>query len=60
MNDGVIQPKIWQTQVSPFRGNREKYHAFEHLLKKHLRPHMHKLTESKAQLHFKTAQVPRH
>ena len=45
MTDGVIQPKILQTQVPLFRGNREKYNEFEHLLKNHLRPHMIKLTE---------------
>ena len=45
MTDGVIQPKRLQTQVPLFRGNREKYNEFEHLLKNHLRPHMHKLTE---------------
>ena len=43
--DGVIQPKILQTQVPLFRGNREKYNEFEHLLKNHFRPHMNKLTE---------------
>ena len=45
MTDGVIQPKLLQTQVSPFRGNREKQNEFEHLLKNHLRPHMNRLTE---------------
>ena len=45
MTDGVIQSKILQTQVPLFRGKREKYIEFEHLLKNHLRPHMHKLTE---------------
>ena len=47
MTDGVIQPKIFQTQVPFFCGNREKYIEFEHRLKNHLRPHMHKLTASK-------------
>ena len=45
MTDGVIQPKILQTQVPLFRGNRDKYNEIEHLLKNHLRPHMNKLTE---------------
>ena len=45
MTDGVIQPKVLQTQVPLFRGNREKYNEFEYLLTNHFRPHMHKLTE---------------
>ena len=52
MVDGVIQPKILQTQVPLFRGNREKYNEFEHLLKNHLRPHMHKLTEEQKLNYF--------
>ena len=45
ITDGVIQPKILQTQVPLFRGNRERFDEFEHLLKNHLRPHMNQLTE---------------
>ena len=52
MTDGVIQPKILQTQVLLFRGNCEKYNEFEHLLKNHLRSHMHKLTEEQKLNHF--------
>ena len=54
MTDGVIQPKILQTQVPLFRGNREKYNEFEHLLKNHLRPHMHKLTEEQKLNYFQS------
>ena len=54
MVDGVIQPKILQTQVPLFRGNREKYNEFEHLLKNHLRPHMHKLTEEQKLNYFQS------
>ena len=52
MTDGVIQPKILQTLVPLFRGNREKYNEFEHLLKNHLRPHMHKLMEEQKLNYF--------
>ena len=54
MTDGVIQSKILQTQVPLFRGNREKYNEFEHLLKNHLRPHMHKLTEEQKLNYFQS------
>ena len=54
MTDGVIQPKILQTQVPLFRGNREKYNEFEHLLKNHLRPHMNKLTEEQKLNYFQS------
>ena len=54
MVDGVIQPKILQSQVPLFRGNREKYNEFEHLLKNHLRPHMHKLTEEQKLNYFQS------
>ena len=47
MTDGVIQPKILQTQVPLFRRRREKYKEFEHLRKNNIRPHVHKLTEEK-------------
>ena len=52
--DGVIQPKILQTQVPLFRGNRDKYNEFEHLLKNHLRPHMNKLTEKQKLNYFQS------
>ena len=54
MTDRVIQPKILQTQVPLFRGNREKYNEFEHLLKNHLRPHMNKLTEEQKLNYFQS------
>ena len=54
MTDGVIQTKILQTQVPHFRGNREKYNEFEHLLKNHLRPHMHKQTEEQKINYFQS------
>ena len=54
MTDGVIQPKILQTQVPLFRGNRDKYNEFEHLLKNHLRPHMNKLTEEQKLNYFQS------
>ena len=54
MTDGVIQPKILQTQVPLFRGNREKYNEFEHLLKNHLRSHMHILTEEQELNYFQS------
>ena len=45
MGETLTQPKILQTQVPLFKGNRDKYYEFEHLLLNHLRPHAHKLTE---------------
>ena len=45
MTDNVQHPKILHTQVPLFRGNREKYNDFEHLLLNHIRPHQHKLSE---------------
>ena len=54
MTDGVIQPKILQTQVPFFRGNREKYNEFEFLQKNHLRPHINKLTEEQKLTYFRS------
>ena len=54
MTDGVMQPKILKTQVPLFRGNREKYNEFDHLLKNHVRPHMHKLTEEQKLNYFQS------
>ena len=54
ITDGVIQPKILQTQVPLSRGNREKYNEFVHLLKNHLRPHMNKLTEEQKLKYFQS------
>ena len=54
MTDGVIQPKTLQTQVPLFRGNRDKYNEFEHLLENHLRPHMNKLTEEQKLNYFQS------
>ena len=45
MGETLTQPKILQTQVPLFKGNRDKYNEFEHLLLNHIRPHAHKLTE---------------
>ena len=54
MTDGVLQPKILQTQVPLFKGNREKYNEFEHLLLNHLRPHMNRLTEEQKLNYFQS------
>ena len=54
MTDGVIQPKILQTQVPLFRGNRDKYNEIKHLLKNHTRPHMNKLTEDQKLNYFRS------
>ena len=54
MTDGVIQPKILQTQVPLFKGNREKYNEFEHLLLNPLRPHMNRLTEEQKLNYFQS------
>ena len=52
MTDTVQHPKILQTQVPLFRGNREKYIAFERLLLNHLRPHQPKLSEEPKLTYF--------
>ena len=52
MTDTVQHPKILQTQVTLFRGNREKYNGFEHLLLNHLKPHQHKLSEEQKLTYF--------
>ena len=54
MGDTFTQPKILQTQVPLFKGNREKYNKFEHLLLNHLRPHAHKLTEEQKLNYFQS------
>ena len=54
MTDTVQHPKIWHTQVPLFRGNREKYNEFEHLLLNHLRPHQHKLSEEQKLTYFQS------
>ena len=54
MTDTVQHPKILQTQVPLFRGNREKYNEFEHLLLNHLRPHQHKLSEEQKLTYFQS------
>ena len=54
MGDTITQPKILQTQVPLFKGNREKYNEFEHLLLSHLQPHAHKLTEEQKLKNFKS------
>ena len=49
MGDTITQSKILQTlqnsQVPLFKGNREKYNEFEHLLLNQLGPHAHELIE---------------
>ena len=54
MTDTVQHPKILQTQVPLFRGNREKYNEFEHLLLNHLRSHQHKLSEEQKLTYFQS------
>ena len=54
MTDSVQHPKILHTQVPLFRGNREKYNEFEHLLLNHLRPHQHKLSEEQKLTYFQS------
>ena len=54
MTDTVQHPKILHTQVPLFRGNREKYNEFEHLLLNHLRPHQHKLSEEQNITYFQS------
>ena len=54
MTDTVQHSKILQTQVPLFRGNREKYNEFEHLLLNHLRPHQHKLSEEQKLTYFQS------
>ena len=54
MMDTVQHPKVLQTQVPLFRGNREKYNEFEHLLLNHLRPHQHKLSEEQKLTYFQS------
>ena len=54
MTDTVQHPKILHTQVPLFRGNREKYNEFEHLLLNHFRPHQHKLSEEQKLTYFQS------
>ena len=54
MGEILTQPKILQTQVPLFKGNRDKYNEFEHLLLNHLRPHAHKLTEEQKLNYFQS------
>ena len=54
LTDSVQHPKILHTQVPLFRGNREKYNEFEHLLLNHLRPHQHKLSEKQKLTYFQS------
>ena len=58
MTDKVQHPKILQTQVPLFRGNREKYNEFEHLLLDHLRAHQHKLSEEQKLTYFFSTPAP--
>ena len=54
MGETLTQPKILQTQVPLFKGNRDKYNEFEHLLLNHLRPHANKLTEEQKLNYFQS------
>ena len=54
MTDTAQHPKILQTQVPLFRGNREKYNEFEHLLLNHLRPHLHNLSVEQKLTYFQS------
>ena len=54
MTDTVQHQKILQTQVPLFRGNREKYIEFEHLLFNYLRLHQHKLSEEQKLTYFQS------
>ena len=54
MTDTVQHPKIHQTQVSLFWGNREKKNEFAHLLLNHLRQHQHKLSDELKMTYFKS------
>ena len=54
MTDTVQHPKILQTQLPLFRGNREKVNEFEHLLLNHLLPHQHKLSEEQKLTYFQS------
>ena len=54
MGETLTHPKILQTQVPLFKGNRDKYNEFEHLLLNHLRPHAHKLTEEQKLNYFRS------
>ena len=54
MGETLTQPQILQTQVPLFKGNRDKYNEFEHLLLNHLRPHAHKLTEEQKLNYFQS------
>ena len=54
MGETLTHPKILQTQVPLFKGNRDKYNEFEHLLLNHLRPHAHKLTEEQKLNYFQS------
>ena len=54
MTDTVQHLKILHTQVPLFRGNREKYNEFEHLLLNHLKPHQQKLSEEQKLTYFQS------
>ena len=54
MTDTLQHPEILHTQVPLFRGNREKYNEFEHLLLNHLKPHQHKLSEEQKLTYFQS------
>ena len=58
-SDNVTQPKILQTQVPLFSGNREKYYEFEHLLLNHLRHHKHRLKDRGTEVDILTEPVAR-
>ena len=54
MTNGVMQPKILQTQVPLFRANRDRYNEVGHLLKTHLLPYLNKVTEEQKLNYFQS------
>ena len=54
MTDSLNHLKTLQTQGPFFRGEREKYNDFRHLLLNHLKPHRHKLSEEQKLTYFQS------
>ena len=48
------QQKVLSTQVPNFRGSKDKFNEFEHLLLNHLRPHQNRLTEEAKLQYFQS------
>ena len=53
----VLQTKVLHTQVRNFRGSKDKFNEFQHLLLSYLRPHQHKIREEKE--HYTTSKASR-